>query len=103
METHRQECQNCRSKLMNNILVREPGRSTVIFARCAGCGDLVARYSLEEYYHHGKGVESYLRSAGGGAAESGRGLLHDFKEIQSQALTAYEEALEHLRTEGKEI
>ena len=101
MEIHRQHCQNCQSVQMRNILVREPGRSPVVYARCAECEQLVACYTLEDYYHHGKGIESYLRSHGGAAAESGRGIMRDFKEAEERAIAGYEAAVEHLRQEGK--
>ena len=103
METHRQQCQACRSTQMRNIMVRQPGHSMVIYARCVDCGGLVARYALEDYYHHGKGIESYLRSHGGSACESGRGIMRDFGETEEAALEGFEAALENLRQKGKEI
>ena len=103
METHRQKCQQCNSTKMCNILVRAPGHSTVIYARCADCKELVAKYSLEDYYHHGKGIESYLRSHGGSEAESGRGIMKSFREAGEDALEGFAAAIENLRQEGKEI
>ena len=60
MEVHRQQCQHCGTFDARNILVRETGLPMTIYVRCTQCGELVARYKLSEYYHHGMGVESYL-------------------------------------------
>ena len=103
METHRQRCQGCQSHEMLNILVREPGFPTTIYARCRQCGELVASYKLSDYYHHGKGIESYLRSHGGAAGESGRDVMQGFKDVEEEALTGFQTALEHLQAEGKEL
>ena len=54
MELHRQHCQNCQSIEMRNILVREAGKATSVYVRCGNCGELVARYKLRDYYHHGR-------------------------------------------------
>lgn len=102
MELHRQQCQNCGSYGMRNILVRQPGALTQVYARCADCGELVALYELSDYYHQGKGLESYLRSRGAGAADSGRRMLAEFREVKENALRGFEAALEQLRREGKE-
>ncbi len=102
MEVHRQQCQKCDSYQMRNILVREPGHSTVVYARCAECRELVARYALEDYYHCGKGIESYLRSHGGATSESGRHIMQDFQDAEATAATGFADALEELREEGKE-
>ena len=103
MEVRRQTCQNCGSTDVRNILVREEGHAQMVFVRCSKCGELVARYRLRDYYHHGKGAESFLRSAGSQASESGREQLKEFEQIQDEALAGYEQALEQLRNEGKEI
>jgi hypothetical protein len=103
METHRQRCQVCQSLQMRNILVREPGEPTVIYARCGECGELVARYRLEDYYHHGKGIESYLRSHGGAAAESGRRIMKEFQEVEAQALAGFAAAIAQLQQQGKDV
>lgn len=103
MEVHRQTCQSCGSKDVRNILVREPGRAQMVFVRCSNCHSLVARYRLSDYYHHGKGIESYLRSKGGGFGDSGRRELKQFGEIQEEAEEGYRKALESLEEEGKEI
>ncbi len=88
---------------MRNILVREPGRPASVYARCAECGKFVALYELSDYYHHGKGVESYLRSHGSAAAESGRDALGSFERAKEKALAGFEAAVEHLEEEGKAI
>lgn len=96
MEVHRQRCQACRSIDLRNILVREVGRPQVVFVRCAQCGELVARYELSAYYHHGKDLESYLRSQGAASAESGRRMLDEFKRAQTEATEGYETVLTKL-------
>jgi hypothetical protein len=88
---------------MRNILVREEGRSTTVYVRCADCGDLVARYELSGYYHHGKGMDSYLRSIGPRAAESGRNLLGEFRRVQSDSVAGYQRALLALDELHKEV
>lgn len=87
---------------MRNILVREPGRAQMVFVRCADCGELVARYRLRDYYHHGKDAESFLRSMGSQAVDSGREQLNEFNRVQEESVAAFEEVLEQLRSEGKD-
>ena len=103
MEVHRQTCQACSSHFVINLLVRKEGQPTAVYVRCRDCGDLVARYELREYYHHGKGLESYLRAKGGAQAGSGREWLSEFQRVQTEALVGYQEALEELRKDGKSL
>lgn len=103
MEVHRQQCSACQSIDVRNIIVRKPGMPNVIYVRCLNCGKLVARYELSDYYHHGKGVESYLRYKGAQAAESGRQWLDDFQRIQQQAIDGYQEALKQLEEKEKDV
>jgi hypothetical protein len=103
MEVHRQRCQSCGSLNLHNILAREPGQPTVIFVRCAACDELVARYVLSGYYHHGKGIDSFLRSLGSALAESGRDTLADFERVKKEAIEGYEAVLQRLKEEGKQI
>ncbi|MHC4992372.1 MAG: hypothetical protein ACYTGC_15470 [Planctomycetota bacterium] len=102
MEIHRQQCQACGSHDVHNILARETGRPQTVYVRCARCRDLVARYLLSGYYHHGKDVDSYLRSLGHLAAESGRDTLEDFKQVQNDAIEGFERVLEHLKSKEEE-
>ncbi len=94
MEIHRQTCQSCHSREMQNILVREPGVPSTVYARCAKCGELVALYRLSDYYHHGKDLESYLRSHGVSSGESGRDILADFQRTQKEAEEGFQRVLE---------
>ena len=103
MEVHRQTCQACGSLDLRNILAREQGRAQMVYVRCAKCGELVARYRLRDYYHHGKGVESFLSSMGSDASDSARGHLDTFERAQREALEGYRKALEQLEEDGKEI
>ncbi len=103
MEIHRQQCQACESFDTRNILVRQGHQKPVIYVRCAQCGELVARYRLSEYYHHGKGVESFLRSRGANAVESGRRMLREFEDIQTESIEGYAEVLKFLEEHDKPI
>ena len=103
MEIHRQQCQGCGSIDTRNILVREPEHPTTIYVRCAKCGELVARYKLSSYYHHGKGMDSFLRSLGSDASDSGRDMLAEFKNVQAESLECYERALENLQKQDKPV
>lgn len=96
MQVVQQQCQACGSHDHQILLVREPGRAQMAFVRCARCGELVARYRLQSYYHHGKGIESYLRSLGSDAADSGRNELKQFQAVQHEAVEQFERALEEL-------
>lgn len=102
MEVHRQTCQNCGSREHNLALVREPGHGQVVFVRCARCHELVARYGLASYYHHGKGMESYLRSVAG-SMESGRRTLADFDAARHDAVEGFERVMTALRERGKQF
>ena len=102
MDVKRQTCQACQSIDVRNIIVRE-GSDQVIFVRCANCKELVARYTLKDYYHHGKGIESYLRAHGGAGGDSGRAWLDAFKKSQKKAVLGYEEALNALDAANKQV
>jgi len=102
MEVHRQTCQNCQSRKVQDILVREAGHPTVVYVRCSNCGDLVARYVLRDYYHHGKGLESYLRSHGAGSSESGRDTLDTLHRVKEESLEGYQRAIDWLKEQGKD-
>jgi RNase P subunit RPR2 len=103
MEVHRQTCQKCGSIDVRNILAREPDIPMTIYVRCAKCGELVARYKLREYYHHGKGIDSFLRSQAAQLAESGRHVLGEFRRTQKESVQGYEMVLKELEKEGKEV
>lgn len=103
MEIHRQQCQKCRSFELRNLLVRDRGRPQMVFVRCGGCGELVARYQLSAYYHHGKDFESYLRSQQWGAQESSRDMMDDYEQTQNEAVELYEQVLKWLAEQGKQI
>ena len=103
MEVHRQRCQACQSINVSDILVRRQGEPTTVYVRCANCGELVARYQLRAYYHHGKGPESFYRSIGSEACDSGRRSLNDFNRVQEESVAGYAEALEALKQEGKDV
>ena len=102
MEVKRQTCQACHSIDVRNILVRE-GREQTVYVRCAKCKSLVARYELKDYYHHGKGVESYLRAHGATGGDSGREWMDAFNKSQEKAIQGYEEAVKILESAQKNI
>ena len=68
----------------------------MVSVRCNDCGEFVARYRLESYYHHGKGIDSYLRSLGASASESGRSQLDEFRIVQDEATQQLGEVIEAL-------
>ena len=103
LQVHRQRCQNCQSIDVRDIIVRETGKPMVVYVRCARCGELVASYELQRYYHHGKGIESYLRNHGVGAADSGHAWLAEFQKIQAEAEAGFQAALKKLSDEHKDI
>jgi len=103
MEVHRQQCQDCGGYAVNNILVRETHLPTVIYVRCASCGDLVARYELSEYYHHGRGIESFLSSRMATVEESGRHMLELFEQTKQKAIEGYRRVLDELTRKGKKL
>jgi hypothetical protein len=103
MRVDRQTCQKCGSIEVRNILSRKSDRPTIVYVQCAKCFELVAYYELSHYYHHGKGIESYLKAQGVGAADSGRRWLDDFQQIQEVATTGYAEALEQLDQQQKDV
>ena len=103
MEVKRQTCQACQSIDVRNILVRD-GRSQLVFVRCAKCKELVAQYKLKDYYHHGKGIESYLRAHGAlTGGDSARAWMDAFKKSQQKAVVGYEEALKELESAHKDV
>ncbi len=101
MEVHRQQCQDCGGHEVRNILARDANLPTVIYVRCANCGNLVARYELSEYYHHGKGIESFLRGRMATEEESGRHILELFEAAKNKAVEGYQKVLEELEHRGK--
>ncbi len=102
MEVHRQRCQNCSSIDVHNLLVREVDRSQTVYVRCSQCEQLVARYVLADYYHHGRGIESYLRTRQSGFSESARDVAAELASVEQSALEGYERAVQYLRDRGKE-
>ncbi len=103
MEIHRQQCQHCGSRDVRNILVRDTDAPMTIYVRCLGCGALVARYKLSEYYHHGKGIESFLRCLGAAAGESGRDYLAEFNRIQRDVVEGFAEVRRRMTEAGKDV
>lgn len=104
MEVHRQTCQNCGSRELKNIIVRDFETSDKVFVRCSQCKKLVARYIIAHggYYHHEKGFESYLRGLNrGGSFMSGKSIKSEFEKITHQSLEEYERVIELLKQEGK--
>ena len=103
MHVNRQTCQLCGSIDVRNILVREANHPTFVYVRCAKCKELVACYELSNYYHHGKGIESYLRAHGVAAGDSARQWMEEFQRVQEKAVAGYENALEKLAEDHKDV
>lgn len=103
MQVSRQTCQKCGSIDVRNLVVREAQHPTMVYVRCSHCKELVACYELSNYYHHGKGIEAYLRAHGVAAADSGRQWLAEFTRVQEDALTGYQAALKQLTDNHKSV
>lgn len=102
MEAHRQTCQSCGGRDMRNIIVRAEGQRQVVLVRCIGCQQLVARYELASYYHHGKSYEAHLRNVAV-ATESAIELRDAYARAQAQAPRELEEAVAFLEARGKQV
>lgn len=103
MEVHRQQCQTCGSIRVHDILVRESGQPQTVFVVCAECHGLVARYRLQEYYHHGKGADSFIRSRQGKLADSGRELLDEYRRTQREVAEQHARVLAVLAEQHKPL
>ena len=102
MQVHRQRCQRCHSIELHDLLVRKPGKNQIVLVVCAACRELVARYELSSYYHHGKGIDSWLGSFNP-ITESAHDLRESFERVRDDAMAELEEAVSILKTEGKAI
>jgi hypothetical protein len=95
MEIRHQSCLACHSKTLENIIVREAGRTQAIYVRCATCHQFVARYLLKDYYHHGRTLDSLLQSTGQ-SLESGREMLAEMKEREETAVRQFTKVIKTL-------
>jgi uncharacterized Zn finger protein len=102
MDIHRQQCQSCVTSEVRNILVREANLPTIVYVRCVHCGRLVARYELSDYYHHGKGIESFLSSRRGRVEDSGREMMKQYDEAKRKAIEGFKEVVTRLEELGKD-
>ena len=105
MDIRRQACQNCASRKLRNLLIREDGSPDKIYVQCLECSGLVARYIVAQqgYYHHGKDFESYLRGLNRGENfDSGKNVQAHFEEVKETALAEFEAVLKKLEETGKE-
>lgn len=95
MELHIQKCQNCGSRELRNILVRDEDQK--VFVQCRSCGSLVARYVLSAggYFHAGKGFESFLRSIErDGDLSSSRDVDDQFRNLEESTESEFKEVVE---------
>lgn len=97
MQIEQQQCQECGSPDMRNILLPSHEGPMTVYVRCLVCESLVARYRLSDYYHKGKAMESFLLSLGSRAAESGRNYVAEVQRIQLEAEQGFAEALSELK------
>lgn len=102
MEVHRQTCQQCGSIEMRNIVMRQAGKSALVLVRCGSCEQLVARYELKGYYHHGKGFEAWLRNVAV-STESSLDLKDAFANLGQSAEQELESAVAELAAKGKKL
>ena len=101
MELHRQTCQACNCRELQNILRRGEEHPLTVYLRCTRCGELVARYKVSGYYHHGKGFDSWLQRYQGIARESGRSLMDEYQRVQRSAVEEWADVQQQLRSQGK--
>lgn len=87
---------------MNNLVVRAEGERQLVLVRCAECHELVARYELSNYYHHGKSFESWLRHVALDI-ESVIDLRDTYHSIQSRAQDELARAMADLESKGKTL
>ena len=102
MEIKIQRCQNCGSRNLRNILVRDEDQK--VFVQCRDCESLVARYVLEDrgYYHAGKDFESFLRSIERtSGASSGRDIHIEFEETKVDTKKQFAEVSSYLTNKYK--
>jgi RNase P subunit RPR2 len=100
MEVRRQTCQACGSRELRNFVVRGEELGQAVFVQCVRCEAMVARYVLSQYYHHGKGFESFLRASRWSSAESGRLTLDEFNRVQEEAEEQFVEVLAAVAAKG---
>ncbi len=101
MELKRQTCQGCGSREHHNVLRRGEEHPLTVYVICARCKELVARYKLDSYYHHGKGFESWLRRQG--ASESGRDLATAFGEVSHSSVAEFADVMSELASLDKDL
>jgi hypothetical protein len=100
MELHTQQCQNCQSDNLKNILYRKRGKGDKVYVQCQSCGEFVASYTIAPrgYYHHGKGYESFLRGiARGGEFMSGSRIKRLYQEHKDREVANFKKVLELLK------
>ncbi len=100
MEIHIQQCQECGSDKLKNIILREAGEPDRIMVQCHECSHFVASYSLAPlgYYHHGKGYESFLRSFyRSGEFMSGRSVRQNYESRKAKEVALFEKVIARLK------
>lgn len=105
MEVHRQACQNCGSRELRNILVREDGERDRVYVQCRTCRAFVARYVIapQGYYHHDRGFQSWLRGLfRSGVFESGKAVHEQFETQSEKAMEEFRRVTARLTELGKD-
>lgn len=100
MEIHIQQCQECGSEKLKNIILRESGEPDRIIVQCHDCEHFVASYVLAPmgYYHHGKGFESFLKSLHrSGEFMSGRKVQQLFESRKTSEIKLYEKVMARIK------
>lgn len=98
MEVERQQCPTCHSWQVENLEVRESGKSPTIYVRCCQCGELVARIQVAQLYALGRELESQLQGQGDSAAESGREVLESQRRIEEEVRGDFEKVVAALQS-----
>lgn len=99
MEIRHQTCLACHATTLENIIVRDAGKTESIYVRCTNCQEFVARYILKDYYHHGRTLDSLLQTTASNSADSGREILSTIKEREETAVAQFAKVLDALDEE----
>lgn len=95
MDVYIQQCQNCGSRNLRNILARDYAQR--VYVQCRDCGEFVARYVVATggYFHNGKDYESFIRTMMlDSGFSSGRDLKQVYQEVSENSAQEFEEAVE---------
>jgi len=85
---------------MQNVLVEE-GTDLLVYVRCAECHAFIARYQVNRCYHHGKGLDSYLKSLPSFDLSSGYAILEELAALRADAVSGYQMVTKAIESNGQ--